>query len=299
MIRINKKNLLEFITGYSFILPGIILILIFIAFPAIASILLSFTKWKGYGDFNFVGLKNFIKMFTADRFFYVALKNSIIFSVFTTIGTVGIGFILAVIIDLKVKFWKFYRFIYFLPVVVSVIPLALLWVRMFDPYGLINNILGKMNLEQLQRVWLGEPDIAFFIIIIVTIWQYSGFPMIFFLAGMQNINEEIYEAARIDGASTIQRIFRITVPLLRNVFSIIIMLQLIFSFKVFDIVWAMTQGGPAGSTEVLGTHLYQVAFRQMQFGYGSVVAVIMFLVSIIFAIVYIRVSGYRKTFFEI
>ncbi len=295
MARISKKNLSEYITGYSFILPGIIFVLTFIAFPIIASLLLSFFKWPGYGDFNFIGFKNYIKTFTADRFFYDALKNSIIFSISTTLGTVVIGFILAVIIDLKVKFWKIYRFIYFLPFVIAVVPLAFFWTRVFDPNGLANYVLGALHLEALQRTWLGETGVAMFIVILVTVWQYSGFPMIFFLAGMQNIDEEIYEAAKIDGASTFRSILVITIPLLRYVFSIIIMLQLIFSFKVFDIIWVMTRGGPAHSTEVLGTMLYQEAFGQMKFGYASVVSVVMFLVSLILAFIYVRVSGYTES----
>jgi len=276
-------------------LPGMLFILVFIAIPIITSIMLSFFNWKGYGNFDFVGLKNYLKVFISDRYFYTALKNSIIFSISVTIGTVGLGFILAVMIDLKVKFWKFYRFFYFLPVVISTIPLALLWVQIFHPYGLLNNLLLEVTgLESLQRSWLGEPNIAFVIIILVDIWHYTGFTMIFFLAGMQNIEEDIYEAAKLDGATTFQRIFKITAPLLKNVFSIIIILQLIFSFQVFDIVYAMTRGGPFHSTEVLGTRLYQLAFSEQQFGLASVYAVVMFIVSIIYAVFYIRVSGYGK-----
>jgi raffinose/stachyose/melibiose transport system permease protein len=166
---------------------------------------------------------------------------------------------------------------------------------MLDPYGLLNTILGVLGLEQLQLVWLGNRNTAMLAIVFMTVWQFSGFPMIFFLAGMQNIDPELYESAEIDGASTMRRIFSITIPLLKHVFSIIFMLQLIFSFKVFDIVWITTQGGPAGATEVLGTHLYQDAFRKNAFGYASVISVIMFSVATILSIIYIRVSGYVQT----
>lgn len=290
----KRKVILENLTGFSFVLPLIIFIIIFLLYPIIASLVLSFFKWKGYGELNFVGIQNFIKMFTIDRYFPIAIKNSIIFSISATFGTVIVGFILAVLIDLKVFLWKFYRFAFFLTVIISIVVTGMLWLRIFDPYGLVNYLLNALNLADLARPWMGEADMAFAIIIFVTIWQYSGFTMIFFLAGMQNIEEDIYEAARIDGASTFRRIKSITLPLLKNVFAVVIMLQLIFSFKVFDIVWVMTGGGPAGGTEVLGTYLYQVAFRKSQFGGGSVIAVIMFLLALIFAIIYTRVLGYRR-----
>ena len=294
----RKKDILEYLTGYAFVLPVLIFILFFIAYPIIESLALSFFKWKGIGDWNFVGIKNYIKMFTEDRFFYTSIKNSILFSIGTTFGTILIGFILAVLIDLKIHFWKLYRFIFFLPISLSVAVVALLWSRIFDPYGLVNSLLGVLHLEELQRIWLGDTRLAMGVIIFVTVWQYSGFPMIFFLAGMQNIDEQLYEAAKIDGASTIRRIVSITLPALKNVFSVIIMIQLIFSFKVFDIVWIMTMGGPAGATDVLGTRLYSEAFRSGQFGYASVIAVIMFSIALIFSIIYVRISGYQKTVIE-
>lgn len=292
--KIDRKILFENITGFSFVLPLIIFIIIFLLYPIIASLVLSFFKWKGYGNISFVGVQNFIKMFTVNRHFSTAIKNSMIFSVVATSGTVIIGFLLAVVIDLKIFLWKFYRFIFFLTVIITVVVTGMLWLRIFDPYGLVNNLLIAMNLEGLQRPWMGEANVAFAIIIFVTIWQYSGFTMIFFLAGMQNIDENIYEAARIDGASTFRRVVSITIPLLKNVFAVVTMLQLIFSFKVFDIVWVMTGGGPAGGTEVLGTLLYKIAFRKSQFGSGSVIAIIMFLLAAVFAFIYIRTLGYQK-----
>lgn len=290
----KRKVIFENLTGFSFVLPLIIFIIIFLLYPIIASLVLSFFKWKGYGEIDFVGIQNFIKMFTVDRYFPTAINNSIIFSITATLGTILVGFILAVLIDLKIFLWKVYRFIFFLTVILTVVVTGMLWLRIFDPYGLLNSLLDALNFTNLSRPWMGDANIAFGIIVFVTIWQYSGFTMIFFLAGMQNIEEDIYEAARIDGASTFRRIKSITIPLLKNVFAVITMLQLIFSFKVFDIVWVMTAGGPAGGTEVLGTYLYQVAFRKSQFGGGSVIAVIMFLLALIFAFIYVRVLGYRR-----
>ena len=293
-MKIRKKNIIEYATGYLFVLVPLVLIILFIAYPVIQSLVLSFFKWRGIGEWRFIGFVNYIKMFTEDRFFYTALKNSAIYSLCTTIGTIVIGLTWAIIINLGIRFWKIYRFIFFLPVVFSQIVMAMLWTRIFDPAGLFNTLLSILHLEELQRIWLGEANTALGIIISVSIWQYSGFTMLFFLAGMQNIDDSLYEAAKIDGASIMRRIFSITIPLLKNVFSVVILLQLIFSFKVFDIIWVMTRGGPAGKTEVLGTLLYSTAFQSQKFGYASVIAVIMFFIAIIYAIAYIRTSGYRK-----
>jgi ABC-type sugar transport system permease subunit len=293
--KMRKKYINENILGYVCVLPVIIFISLFIAYPIVASLVLSFFKWKGYGPLKFIGLNNFITMFTADKYFYTALKNSLIFAIGSTIGSVIIGFVLAVLIDLKIRFWKIYRFVFFLSVVISIPITGMLWLRMLDPYGLLNSLLDVLHLDKFKYVWLGDGRTALIAIVSASIWQFSGFPMIFFLAGLQSISEEIYEAAKIDGASTIRRIFSITIPLLKHVFSVIIMLQMIFSFKVFDIVWVLTKGGPARATEVLGTHLYIDAFRNYSFGYASVISVVMFLVAFILSIIYIKSSGYYES----
>ena len=295
MARTVNRDYGEYMMFYVFMLPAILFISLFILYPMIQSLVLPFFRWKGYGKLTFIGLKNFETMFAKDEFFWTALKNSLLFSFFATVGTVGIGFVLALLIDFKIRFWAVYRFLFFLTVSISVVITGLLWVKVLDPFGLLNALLAAIGMEHLQRVWLGDVATAMPAIIATAVWQYSGFTMIFLLAGMQSINPQLYESATIDGATRLRTVFSITIPLLRHVFSVIVMLQLIFSFKVFDQVWVMTQGGPAGATEVLGTHLYKDAFRLVRFGYGSVIASIMFFVALVFSLIYIRVSGYAGT----
>ncbi len=291
----GNKKYKEYLLGYLMIFPAMLFVIAFIFYPMFQSLSLSFFKWNGMGEQIFVGFKNYIKLFTVDRFFNIALKNTIYFSIGSTAGTIFIGFILAVFIDLKIRFWRIYRIIFFITYVLSIIVVALLWIKVFDPRGIINTVLEIAGHSEWQKIWLGDPKISLSIITFVAIWQYSGFPMIFFLAGMQNIDEGIYEAAIIDGASTGRRIISITLPLLKNVFSVIVILQIIYSFKVFDLVYVMTMGGPSGYTEVLGTLLYKNAFRLQKFGYASTISVVVFVFSIIIAIIYIRVSGYQKS----
>jgi len=148
----TRKSLIrEWGTGYLFILPGVFFVAVFITYPLLQSLLLAFFRWKGVGEWKFVGFENYAKMFTADRFFPLALQNSIVISLGTTVGTVGLGFIFAVLIDLRVRLWRFYRFVYFLPVVISVAAISLLWQRILDPYGLLNTILGRIGLAHAQH----------------------------------------------------------------------------------------------------------------------------------------------------
>ncbi len=292
--KIAKNDYKEYFLGYILILPAIIFIVVFIFYPMFQSLSLSFFNWNGMGEKVFIGINNYIELFTKDRYFFTALKNTVIFSIGATVGTIVIGFILAVLIDFKIRFWRTYRVIFFITYVLSIVVVSLLWLKVFDLNGIINNLFRAIHLEELQRAWFDDPKTAMAIIIFVSIWQYSSFPMIFFLAGMQNISEDIYEAAKIDGASTMRRIISVTIPLLKNVLSIVIVLQVIYSFKVFDIVYVMTMGGPSGYTEVLGTLLYKDSFRLQRFGYASTISVIVFLVSIAAGIIYIRTSGYHE-----
>lgn len=260
--------------AYLFLAPAFFLLILFIAYPLLRSLILSLYEWNGITRPEFVGLANFRLLFQ-DSSFFKALSNTIIFSVLTTAGTVIIGFLLAVAIERRVKGWAFFKVIYFLPVMMSMTVVGLLWGQLYDPtFGPINVFLKAVGIDN-PPAWMGDPKVALYAIIAVTIWQYSGFPMIVFLAAMENIPLDIHDAATIDGVNTRQRITRIIFPLIRQVFAVIVMLQIVFSLKVFDIIWVMTQGGPGESTSVLGVYLYRNAFIYTYFGYGSAVAVVM------------------------
>lgn len=294
LLRLRKKDLSEYVTGYLFVLPVVVFILAFIAYPLVQSLLLSFYEWDGIGPWEYVGLKNYIKMFAKDRYFWTALTNSFKYSLGASTGLFVVGFVLAVIIDLRVRFWRSYRFIFFLPITISTAVVSLLWLRILDPYGVLNTLFEVLNLESLQHAWLANPSLALGVIVFIVIWQHSGFPMIVFLAAMEMIDESIYESAEIDGASTIRRIVSITIPMMKNAFAIVALLLLISTFKAFDIIWIMTRGGPVGSTEVLGTHLYQTGIWANRYGYSSVIAIVIFLVALLLSLLYTRVSGYKS-----
>lgn len=280
--------------GYLFVLPAFLFICIFLVYPLINGLTLSFFQWDGFTEKVFIGLKNYIDL-VHDEVFFLALKNTVIYMILTVAILIIIGFTLAVIIDLKIAGWKIYRFSYFLPAVLSSVVVAFLWLTIYQPHnGLLNQFLELLHLDSLQQQWLGNPRIALYCIIITVVWQWSGLTMLFFLAAMQQINQDVYDAGKIDGVSIFGRIFKITLPMIKDQFILIVLLFLIDSAKVFDIVWVMTQGGPGNATQVFGTYLYYQAFRFGRYGYSSLIAVIVFLLSFIFGIVYLNYSKFQR-----
>ena len=273
--------------AYLFLAPAFLLLIIFIAYPLVRSLVLSLYEWNGITQPKFVGLANFRLLFQ-DKTMLKAVYNTFAFSILTTAGTVIIGFLLAVAIERRVKGWAFFKVIYFLPVMMSMTVVGLLWGQLFDPtFGPINTVLKALGVAK-PPVWMGDPGVALYAIIGVTIWQYSGFPMIVFLAAMENIPLDIHDAATIDGVGVWQRITRIIFPMIKHVVAVIIMLQIIFSLKVFDVIWVMTQGGPGEATTVLGIYLYRNGFIYTYFGYASAVAVVMTVIIFSVSMIYQR-----------
>jgi len=270
---------------YLFLTPAVALIVGFMVVPILQSLSLALYRWNGVKPRQYVGLDNIADLFD-DRFFVGALSHTFAFAIVTTAGTVGLGLLLAVAISRQVPGSSLYRVLFFLPVMVPITVVGALWVRLLEPnFGLLNTFLRNVGLDGVARSWLGDSSIALWVLIGVTIWQYSGFPMIVLLAAIEQIPDEVQEAATLDGASEAQRLRRITLPLIRPVLIGITVLQVIFSLKVFDLVWVMTRGGPGQSTDVLGTFLFNEAFFKRQYGYASAVAVAMFV--IIFTVTYV------------
>lgn len=273
--------------AYLFLAPAFLLMISFIGYPLIQSLILSLYDWNGITPAKFIGLTNFKLLFQDDTL-WTALTNTVAFSIITTIGTVFIGFLLAVAVERRVKGWAFFKVIYFLPVMMSVTVVGLLWGQLYDPtFGPINLMLKAIGVAK-PPIWMGDPNVALYAIIAVTIWQYAGFPMIVFLAAMENIPLDLHDAATIDGVNGWQRIIHLIFPMVKQVFAVIVMLHIIFSLKVFDVVWVMTQGGPGESTTVLGVYLYRNAFVYTYFGYGSTVAVLMTVIIFSLSVVYQR-----------
>lgn len=274
--------------AYLFLLPSVGLMLIFIVYPILDALRLSLYRWQGIGQPRFIGLTNF-QAILRDRNFWEAIQHNLLFSLVTVAGTVIIGFLLAAAVDRRVRGWQWFKVIYFIPVMIPMTVVGVLWGRIYDPTtGLINVALQTVGLGALAQNWLGDPNLALLSVAAVSVWQYAGFPMVIFLAAMQNISTEIHDAATLDGVNAYQRIRHIILPLVRNVMATIVLLQVIFSFRVFDIVWVMTEGRPGTSSEVLLTYLYRTAFQNQQFGYGSAIAVVMIAIIFVLSMAYLR-----------
>jgi ABC-type sugar transport system permease subunit len=271
---------------YFFVAPAVVLLLVFMAYPLVDGLSLSIFKWDGIAPRKMIGLGNFEKLVT-DDLFWDAVWHTFLFAVVATLGTVGIGFILATVISRRVPGWKLFRMGYYLPVMLSLVVVGLLWRRMYEyNWGLVNTLLRAIGLDAFALPWLADPKYTLNAVMVVPIWQYSAFPMIVILAAIENIPQDLHDAATIDGVNEWQRARFLMFPLIRPVVASISMLQLIFSLKVFDLIWVMTpRGDPAGSSMVLGLFLYMKGFFNHDFGYASAVAMVMFV--IVFAMTYL------------
>jgi ABC-type sugar transport system permease subunit len=288
----NKQGL-----WYLFLTPAAALLLTFMGYPLVQSLQLAFYKWGGLLPRKFIGLENFIEL-GRDPYFWAALWHTLVFSVLVPAGTVGIGLLLAVAISRQVFGWKLFRVGYYLPVLLSMTVVAALWVRIYEyNYGLLNSLLRLVGLDNLALPWIADVRYSLWSVIVVVIWQYAGFPMVVLLAAIENIPQDLHDAATIDGVTEWQRLKNVILPLVEPVLISVSILQIIASLKVFDVVYVLTKGGPSESSSVLGTYLYKQAFELSEFGYASAIAVVMF--AIIFVLTYLsqRFAKYHEVEF--
>lgn len=279
------------LTGYAFLLPNIIGFAFFVFLPVLASFLMSFTEWNGFGPFKFVGLGNYIKLLEDDNF-KISFINSIIFTVISVPLTLFLALIISVWLNAGVKFIKLFRTAVFLPYVTATIAVAVVWQLILNPsMGPVNSILRNIGLDN-PPGWFSSTAWALVSVAIVYIWHSIGYYMVLYLAGLQGIPDHLYEAAELDGAGAVSKFFRITLPMLSPVIFFTIIMGVINSFKVFDFIFVLTQGGPGRSTQVLVYTIYNTAFKQFSFGYASAMAYVLFMLILIFTFVQFR--GQKK-----
>ncbi|WP_113930674.1 sugar ABC transporter permease [Bacillus sp. P14.5] len=276
---------------YLFVLPGLILYSIFFIYPTFSALFYSFTDWDGLTpDYNFVGAENYINIFTNDSIFVKALGNNIKFMLFVVIFQTLFSLVFALYLVKNTRTNVFLRALYFFPTILSSVSVAFIWSFVYDPnLGILNTLLERFNLESLTRNWLGDQDIAIFSIAVVQVWMHTGQMLIIFVAGLQNIPNDLYEVAKIEGASKWQRFRFVTWPLVAPAATIVVAYTTIQSFKAFDLIFAMTRGGPNYSTEILATLIYSTAFRSFKFGYASAESVIFMILIAIITIVQFKV----------
>lgn len=265
---------------FLFLVPGVLLYFTFFILPTLSALFYSFTDWDGLTpSYNFVGLENYQKAIFNDSIFLKALTNNVKFMLFVVIFQTGFSLLFALFLIRNTKTTVFLRALYFFPTILSSVSVAFIWSFMYDPnLGVINTALSALNLEALKLNWLGDESIAIFSIAVAQVWFHTGQMIIIFVAGLQAIPEDLYEVAKIEGATRWQTFRKVTWPLVAPAATIVLAYTTIQSFKAFDLIFAMTRGGPNYSTEILATIIYSTAFRSFKFGYASAESIIFMIV---------------------
>lgn len=271
MGRRNKEVLVSVLLS----LPALVLFIALIIYPVCNTVYLSFTKWKGIAGIpkQFVGLDNYIKVLSNDSF-WNALLNSGYFMIGGFLILMPLSFALALIVTSRMKYTRFLKTAYFMPVMLSTTAVALIWVYILNPsWGAVNQLLSATGFEELRRDWLATPVLNVWCVVLVNEWMYAGYNMLIFAAGLVVIPETLYDAAKIDGCDWWARLKHIILPLSKESFKIFSVLCITGCLKVFDLIWAMTKGGPNNVSSTPAILLYTEAFTYKDFGKSSVIGV--------------------------
>ncbi|MBY3278157.1 carbohydrate ABC transporter permease [Rhizobium laguerreae] len=272
------------------LVPALAIYAVFALYPMLNVVILSFQKWNGLDpQRQFVGIANYQAIFTRDPVFWVAFRNTVIWTVMSLIFPPMVGLLLALSLNQKIFGRNGLRAIFYLPVIIAPIAVATMWKWMYDPFfGLFSQLLTSWGMQGWINDWLGNRDIALYSVFVAYLWQTVGFSMVLFLAGLQNVSQTLVEAARIDGAGRWAVFKHVTLPALRPTITIVLVLSVISSLKAFDIVYGLTGGGPAQSTQMLALWAFTQAMQIFDFGRGAAISVVLLLITMAVVIPYLK-----------
>ncbi len=277
--------------GYLFILPNFIGFVFFMLIPILTALFYSFTNYDIISESKFIGLDNYIDLFTDHRFIQ-ALTNTLYYSLLVVPAGVILALLTALLLNQKLKGMAIFRTMFFIPVITSMVAVSLVWSMLYDENsGLFNSMLSSIGLSGVN--WLTNPDISMISIAIMSIWKGLGYNMTIFLASLQGVSNDLYEAADIDGANSVQKFLKITVPMIRPTTYFVVLMSLIGSLQVFDQVFIMTKGGPAGATKTIAMYIYEYGFTYYKMGYACAAAFVMFF--LVFTVSIIQNRSSKKT----
>lgn len=276
---------------FLFVLPAVALIFMFVIYPFLCSLYYSFTNWDGISKADFIGLQNYRDLFQ-DGVFLQALKNTLFFTFVTVLFMIPAALMLAVILNTDIKGRSVLRTMFYIPSVISMVVVSNLWSLILAYDGLLNKVLEVFGFTEYID-WLGDYDRAPWVIVVILIWQGSGYLAIFFIAGLQSISVDIYEAAKMDGAGPFNKFFHITLPLLMPTFTVVLFLQLTSSLKLFDIPLIMTNGGPGNATKTLAMEIYNQAFSSIA-GYATTTGIVLLILAGAFSWLQLKLTGSRE-----
>lgn len=277
----------EHISAWLYLAPALILLGIFVFYPTVRLLCDSFYRWDGMGERTYVGIQNY-RMLVEDDEFWQTVKNSFVFIIGSVPTGMAISLIMALLIQKHLIGRDIFRTIFFTPVVTSLVAagLVFVWLLNYD-FGILNRMLQKLGFAKIP--WLVDDKYAMLSVILMTIWKDAGYNMILFLAGLNNISESYYEAARVDGAGSWQMFWKITWPLLMPTTFFILVVRIIFSFRTFEQIYAMTKGGPVGSTTVFVYYIYEKAFKYFEMGYASAAAIALLLIVLVLTCIQFKI----------
>lgn len=275
--------------GYLYILPMILFLCVFVFFGIAYNLVISLYDWNGISEKVFVGLDNYAEMF-GDPKFFEALSHTLQFLLICIPGSMALGLVFAVLLHGTTVLTNLFKTIYFIPYVIAIVTIGVTFQGIYEPnFGLLNEILRGMGLNSLAHSWLADPDIALYAIMAAWIFSHTGFYLLIYYTSLLNIDQEIFEAARIDGANVFRQFIGIIVPSLKGSHMTLLILGVISALKVFDLVWIMTEGGPAGSTELMSTFLFRSALLEYKTGYSSAISVVLLMIALIYTVFQMRV----------
>jgi len=285
-VRLQLRAIWKCRSDYLRILPTFVLFSVFIFGPAIWTGYVSVFDWQLRGDSDFVGLGNYGKMLE-DEFFWLALKNTLLYTLAITTFSMLLGFVAALLVNgLRGPLMYITRSAIFLPTILSLVVTALIWRSFMEVDGLFERMFASIGIH--SGAWLADPGLAFIAVIIVAVWQRMGYNMVFFLAGLQAIPQHLYEAAEVDGAGDWAKFIHVTIPLLRRTTLFILVMNSVTNFLMFDLVYAMTGGGPMKATITLMVHIYNQAFRYIRYGYAGAMAIVFSAIAIAISVFQMR-----------
>lgn len=290
-IRPRRSGLLKF-GHWWWALPGILLVIAIHYVATSVGGFFAFTDWTGIGDFEWVGFDNFVQILR-DPTKILALGNTLFLAFVSVLLSNIAGLVLAIGLNRTLKTRYILRVLFFMPVVLSPLATSYIWKFIFEFNGPLNTALTAVGLEELVRPWLADPAFAIWAVLLVVVWQNTGFAMVIYMAGLASVPVEIEEAAAIDGAGLWQRFRHVTLPSLRPAIAIATTLGIVNGLRIFDQIMALTGGGPANATETLATQVYKQAFTLGNFGYGAALALLLTIIILFFAVIQQRVTQGR------
>lgn len=286
-----RSRLKGALPGLLFLAPAFLLFAIFVVYPIVYNVQASMLQWDGVNEGKYVGFSNYTALFR-DEIFHTTLRNSALWIPLTIIPQAIVGFLLALALNQKILGSTIYRALFFIPAILSPVVVGIVWQRIMDPFnGVLSSIGRTVGVDWLTGNFLSDPNCAIFAVIAVNVWMWTGFSMLFYLAGLQLIDTSLVEAAKVDGANWWQSVTKIIFPMLKNTHLSLLLLGIIGSLKTFELVYVLTEGGPNHASEMLPTYAFQQAFQLQSVGYASAISVVLIVVAVVASLSMVRVFG--------